>query len=125
MTSIKSKFVCGVFAAALAITTGPGWAGHSTEVFGTSDVAKGEEFYNGTCVACHSENGKGAFPGVPNFKSRKGPLNKLDGELLHNIVEGFESPRSMMAMPAMGGNPDLSEQDIANIITYIREEFGR
>lgn len=125
MTSIKSKVVCGVFAAALAFMTGPGWAGHSIETIGTSDAAKGEEFYNGTCVACHSENGKGAFPGVPNFKSRKGPLNKLDSELLHNIVEGFESPRSMMAMPPMGGNPDLSEHDIVDIIAYIREEFGR
>lgn len=125
MTSIRSKFVTGVFAAALVIMTGPGWASHSADVMSTSDVAKGEEFYHGTCVACHAENGKGAFPGVPNFKSRKGPLAKLDGELLHNIVDGYQSPRSMMAMPAMGGNPDLSEQDIADIIAYIREKFGR
>ena len=89
------------------------------------DTARGATVYNGTCVACHAENGKGAFPGVPNFTKRKGPLAKSDHELALNIITGFQSPGSMMPMPANGGDPNLSEQNVMDVIAYLRSAFGK
>jgi hypothetical protein len=39
------------------------------------------------------------------------------------IGEGFQSPGSQMAMPAKGGNPDLTRGDLVNVLSYIREHF--
>lgn len=107
------------FGLALAITslmTGPVHA---------NDVKLGAEVYGGTCVACHGENGKGEIPGVPDFTSAKGPLIKTDAVLLDNIINGFESPGSDLAMPELGGNEDLTEQDIKNVIAYLRSKFEK
>ena len=90
-----------------------------------NDVKLGAEVYNGTCVACHGENGKGEIPGVPDLTSAKGPLAKTDAILLDHIINGFESPGSDMAMPELGGNEDLTIQDIKNVIAYMRAKYQR
>jgi len=88
------------------------------------DVSKGKEVYEGTCVYCHGAGGGGEIPGTPDFNKADGVLAKTDAELVTNIMDGFESPGSAMPMPAKGGNPDLSEEDVANVLAYIRSEFG-
>ena len=84
----------------------------------------GEGIYNQTCVACHGGNGKGAIPGTPDFTSASGPMAKPDDELIHNITQGFQSPGSVMAMPAKGGNPDMNAADVQAVLGYLRENFG-
>jgi len=86
-------------------------------------VKKGAEIFNGTCIACHGANGKGAFPGVPDFTQVNGRLSKPDSVLIKHIDNGFESPSSDMAMPELGGNEDLSEQDVKDVIAYLRATF--
>lgn len=88
-----------------------------------ADVKQGAEVYGGTCIACHGESGKGEIPGIPDFTSHKGPLAKTDAVLLDHIMNGFESPGSVMAMPELGGNEDLTEQDVLNVIAYLRAAF--
>jgi len=82
----------------------------------------GEQVYKQTCVACHGTDGSGAIPGVPDFGER---LSKSDDALLKHIIEGFQSPGSPMAMPARGGNPNLSDQDIREALSYIKNNFGK
>ena len=91
----------------------------------TPQFANGVAVYETTCVACHGENGKGTIPGAPNFNKKKSPLTKSDGELVQNILHGFQSPGSFMEMPARGGNPDLTEQDALDVVSFLREEFGK
>lgn len=86
-------------------------------------VSKGAEVFEGTCIACHGESGKGEIPGVPDFTSPKGPLTQTDEVLLEHIMEGFESPNSIMEMPALGGNEDLTEEDIKHVLAYLRATF--
>ena len=85
----------------------------------------GKAVYETTCIACHGAGGKGEIPGVPDFTKKKSPLSKSDAELFQNLLNGFQSPGSFMEMPAKGGNPDLTEQDIQDVILYLREEFEK
>ena len=89
------------------------------------NVANGQRQYEETCVACHGENGKGTMPGIPNFTSRKSPLKKADAVLIKNIVDGVERPNADLVMPPMGGNPDLTEQDVLDILAYMQKTFKR
>ena len=89
-----------------------------------ADIAAGQEVFSQTCVACHGANGKGAIPGVADFTDKDGSLSKPDAELIKNVTEGFQSPGSFMAMPPKGGNPGLTEADIAAVIAYLRASFG-
>lgn len=83
----------------------------------------GKAVYEGTCVACHGADGKGAIPGAPNFTEKNGRLSKPDGVLKKHILEGFQSPGSPMAMPPKGGNPSLTQADVDNVVHYLREKF--
>lgn len=85
----------------------------------------GRDVYNETCVACHGANGKGTIPGAPDFTNSNGPLKNSDSVLLSRSLNGYQSPGSSVSMPAKGGNPHLSDQDVQNAISYIRKEFGR
>ena len=84
----------------------------------------GQSVYQTTCVACHGPDGKGVLPGAPDFTADDNPLaNKSHDELLRNIMDGFQSEGSPMAMPAKGGNPALTEQDMRNALEYMMSEF--
>lgn len=87
-------------------------------------IAAGKAGYSTTCIVCHGADGTGAIPGVPDLTTTKGPLSKTDKELIENITEGYQSPGSMMAMPAKGGNPSLSDEDVAALVAYLRDAFG-
>ncbi len=90
----------------------------------TGDAAKGKAVYDGTCVFCHGQNGKGEIPGTPDFTKASGPLSQDDSVLIQHITEGFESPGAAMPMPAKGGNPELTDADIRNVLAYLRAQFG-
>lgn len=85
----------------------------------------GKEIFNGTCSSCHGNDGKGAFPGTPDFTSGSGPLSKSDEVLIDHITNGFQSPGSPMAMPPKGGNPNLDAEGIKAVLSYLRETFGK
>ncbi len=80
-------------------------------------MAKGEAAYNRSCASCHMANGEGipgAFPGL------KGSAIALGAVATHLdvVVNGV----SGTAMQAFGGQ--LSEVDLAAIITYERNAWG-
>ena len=90
----------------------------------SASTMSGKEVYQQTCIACHGVEGKGAFAGVPDFTDPKGRLSKSDEELLKNVMNGFQTPGSPMAMPPRGGNGNLTDGDLRNVIKYLRSEFG-
>ncbi len=82
----------------------------------------GEQIYEQTCIACHGSNGQGTIPGVPKFSDR---LSKGDENLLNSITNGFQTEGSPMAMPAKGGNSSLTDADIKEVLSYIRQSFSQ
>lgn len=116
-----SKRVCGRLGplVVLALVSGSAFAD------GTPDFQNGKNRYEETCVACHGENGRGTIAGIPDFTSSKGPLQKSEDILLANIRDGLDRPEADMAMPPMGANPDLSEDDLRDILHYMLKAFKR
>ena len=46
-----------------------------------------------------------------------------DGTLLKHIMEGFQSSGSSMEMQARGENPDYTDLDLREALSYIRNNF--
>lgn len=92
---------------------------------GAQAASHGKSVYEGTCIACHGANGKGALPGVPDLTSAKGPLKGADEVVIKRMREGYQSPGSPMAMPPKGGNPALTDDDLQAVLAYMRKTFGR
>lgn len=92
---------------------------------GVHAAPSGKEIYEGTCIACHGANGKGALPGVPNLTSPKGPLKGADELAIRRMRDGYQTPGSPMAMPPKGGNPALTDDDLKAVLAYMRKAFGR
>jgi len=81
-------------------------------------AADGKALFESTCIACHGANLKGAIPGVPDLNT-SGRLAQSDEVLIDHIVNGFQSKGSSMAMPAKGGNPGLSMEDVRALVFYM------
>lgn len=88
-----------------------------------ADDQAGKAVYDGTCIACHGPDGKGVLPGVPDFTAANSPLANPDALLQKRISEGYQAPDSPMAMPPKGGNPTLTDAQIAEVLRYMRETF--
>ena len=89
----------------------------------SASAAEGKALYEATCIACHGPKGQGAIPGVPDL-AKSGRLSKPDAVLAANILNGFQSKGSPMAMPPKGGNPNLTEDDVKALLTYMRALTG-
>ncbi|MEO8509301.1 MAG: cytochrome c oxidase subunit II [Betaproteobacteria bacterium] len=79
-------------------------------------MTKGASVYAANCVACHQANGKGvagAFPALDGSKVVGGPPDAQIALVLHG--------KPGTAMPAW---KQLSDADIASVITYTRNSWG-
>jgi len=85
----------------------------------------GAEIYGGLCIACHGP----AARGVPNLGKDLAVseffAESSDAELVEFIAEGraadHEDNSTGVAMPPRGGNPNLTDEDLAAIVDYVRE----
>lgn len=78
----------------------------------TSDLAKGEQVYTTTCVACH---GAGLL-GAPKFgdKAAWGPRIAQGIDTVHtNAIKGIRM------MPPKGGNAALKDEDVKAAVDYM------
>ncbi len=81
-------------------------------------VTRGEQVYLNNCAACHQANGKGvpgAFPSIAGSKIATGALS----DHLNIVIFGSQKNPAMQAFGAQ-----LSEADLAAVITYQRNAFG-
>ncbi|WP_126452718.1 c-type cytochrome [Sulfuriflexus mobilis] len=83
----------------------------------------GKALYEQSCLVCHGDDGSGVMPGVVELPGTGGPLSKSDQQLAKAIREGIQREGAVMAMPPLGGNAQLTDQDIQEIILYMRKTF--
>ncbi|MFT6872952.1 MAG: mono/diheme cytochrome c family protein [Roseivirga sp.] len=95
------------------------------------DRTHGLQLYRETCSACHGGNGRGIeglAPPLDNSDWVKGSVDRLVLVLLHGLkgpvnVNG-EKYEFNAQMPGLANNPDFSDQDITDLITYLSNAFG-
>ena len=81
------------------------------------DLTKGQATYTATCVACHGSGVAGA-PKLSDKAAWTPRLQQGFNDLYVNALKGKN------AMPAKGGNADLTEADLANAVAYMVKEAG-
>ena len=91
-------------------------------------VMQGQRHYGIFCTACHGPDARG-IPGLgPSLLASDFFNAHSDEELLTFIVEGrpVDHPENTtgIAMPPRGGYPNISDQQITEIIAYLRTEIA-
>ncbi len=88
-------------------------------------AARGKTIYGAVCMACHQSDGGGVprlNPPLSGSKTVNGPKDKLIPIVLNGMsgveIEG-ESYGNVMASHA-----DLKDQEIADVLNYVRNNFG-
>jgi cytochrome c oxidase subunit 2 len=80
--------------------------------------AEGEKVYGKTCVACHMPNGQGMPPTFPALAGGKIATGPIAGHI-DIVVNGSKKNPAMVAW-----KNQLSDLEIAAVITYERNSFG-
>jgi cytochrome c oxidase subunit 2 len=80
--------------------------------------AEGEKVYGKTCVACHMPNGQGMPPTFPALAGGKTATGPIAGHI-DIVVNGSKKNPVMVAW-----KNQLSDLEIAGVITYERNSFG-
>jgi cytochrome c5 len=79
-------------------------------------VIDGKKIYNGMCVACHGAGVAGA-PRVGDKGAWAERIDKGASTLYANAINGVQG--SSGVMPAKGGNPALSDDEIKAVVDYM------
>ncbi len=117
-----------VFVAAPAPAAGVAGS-QASAVFVAADEAtlkRGAAVYARTCIACHQPTGKGLPPVFPSIAET--PIIAGNPELpIKFILNGLMGPITVNGttfnsmMPPV---PGVTDQDIADVLTYVRQSFG-
>ncbi len=93
-----------------------------------AQVDAGERIYSGLCFACHGIGGAG----VPGLGKPLVDSEFVDGLTDQELVDFMIVGRAVgdplnttgQIMPARGGNPSLTDEDLFNVVAYIRSLNG-
>ncbi len=88
------------------------------------DPVSGEAVYASTCATCHGAIGEGVTGlGLP-LDSSEFVHSTSDAQLVAFIKEGRDASHpdntTGVAMPPKGGNPSLTDEDLADVVAFLR-----
>jgi mono/diheme cytochrome c family protein len=126
-TSTARSLPALVFAVVLALVA-TGCGGDSGEVTTTavagSPVAHGQQLAGESCSGCHGQNFEGVTGLGPALADTGFIRDHTDDDLIDFIKEGRSMDDSDnetgIAMPPYGGNPRLNEDDLVDIVLFLR-----
>ncbi len=92
------------------------------------DATHGGELYTATCATCHGPDARG----LPNLGKDLVDSAYMDATSDTDLVAFLKVGRDAadpqnttgVAMPPKGGNPALTDVDLADIVAYLRELSG-
>jgi len=87
-------------------------------------IASGDKLFHSTCVACHGQRGVGVA-GNGKALVNNPFIQSLDDDALLAFVKQGRAPTDPknttgIQMPPKGGNPAMSDDDILDVISYLR-----
>lgn len=104
--------------------SGDSGSSETTTATPVGDPVRGEELYKATCETCHGPAGEGIEGLGKPMPGSTFIAGQTDDGLIAFIKVGRPTSHADnttgVDMPAKGGNPALSDQDIADIVAYIR-----
>ncbi len=87
-------------------------------------VAEGKTIYDTLCIACHGPDGTGVEGLGKDLTTSEFVKSNTDSEMVAFIIEGRPASHpdntTGVDMPPRGGNSELTDDDIANIVAYVR-----
>lgn len=93
-------------------------------VYSRNQTNQGSTDYSIYCIQCHGVGARGMAGLGPNLVSSEFVGSRSDAELLAFVQAGRPADHpdnlSGVTMPARGGFPNLGDEQILNIIAYIR-----
>ena len=88
------------------------------------DPEAGKEQYDIVCIACHGPGGEGVEGLGKPFTTSEFLLERNDEQMLEFVKVGRPSGDPLnttgVDMPPRGGNPALTDEQILDIIAYVR-----
>ncbi len=110
---------CGYSDTSSNTTAAPGGGGEDV-----GGAAHGQELYKTTCAACHGQSAEG-IDGLGPQLSDSGFVQSLsNAELILFIAAGRSTTdpdnTTGVDMPPKGGDSSLTEEDLADIVDYLR-----
>ncbi len=116
----------GGIASATAAVTGPllptGVAAPAASPMSIADTARfeaGRQVYSTICIACHQADGRGADKVAPSLVGSALAVGQPSSPL-RILLHGKQGTIGLM--PPLGTS--LSDDQIANVLTYVRREWG-
>ncbi len=82
-----------------------------------------EDLYLKNCMVCHAEDGSGTMPGVSDLQENLQWSKIEESKLLTRLKLGIQ--KTGVSMPAKGGNPNLTDDDLLEIIRYMLKTFTK
>lgn len=126
----RTVIVLAALALTLAACGGGGDDGAVDEGDGSGDfaapgaAAEGEPLFGGTCATCHGADALGIEGLGKSLVANEFVASQTDAELVAFIQEGRPAGDPLnttgVDMPRRGGNPALTDQDLADIVAYVR-----
>jgi disulfide bond formation protein DsbB len=99
-------------------------AADTTAAAGSGDAVHGEELYQGTCAACHGADATGIDGLGKDLHNNEFTNSLTDPELIAFLEVGRPASdpdnTTGVDMPPKGGNPALTDQDLQDIVAYLR-----
>lgn len=91
-------------------------------------IASGDRLFHSTCIACHGKGGVGVKGNGKSLVNNEF-IQGLDDDGLFDFIKQGRTPSDPKSttgiqMPPKGGNPALSDDDLLDIISYLRTRQG-
>lgn len=90
----------------------------------TASLENGQSIYSTYCMSCHMEDGNGLEGVYPSLVKTSGLADK--NRLVKIITQGVRGPIDVKGVhyDAEMAGVELSDQDVADVINYIRNTWG-
>ncbi len=88
------------------------------------DAEHGKQIYSQICIACHGPEAKGVQGLGKDLTTSTFVAEKSDAEMVDFLKVGRDPSDPLnttgVAMPPKGGNPALNDQDLLDIVAFVR-----